>query len=256
MISINKPQKIKLIGYVRVSTKKQELEGTSIQDQETNIITYAKSLKVPYQIFHETISGYSDIEDMTILEQAISLLNPNDILYVTSRDRLCRDTEVRAYIIGRIKFEKKAILICADDPDFKSTTEKIIHTFVQDLKDDQYRKDVSYKVKKSIDAKKNNLKAWTGIPPFGITKDENRNLILDENEQKIISIVKQMKSENKNNVEIANYLTENKYSKKKTYTTRSPSWTNQNIKYILESLQTHEHIHNKLNLLYANRGGL
>lgn len=76
----------KIVGYCRVSTKKQLLEGNGLEAQEKEILErYNNAI-----IYKEQFTG--SVIERPVLNEALSELQSGDMLVVTKLDRLARNT--------------------------------------------------------------------------------------------------------------------------------------------------------------------
>ncbi len=83
-------------GYVRVSTRGQEKNGFSLEQQENEIVgKYENAL-----IYKESYTGKTT--DRPILKEVIGMLKENDTLIVTKLDRLARNTVEGIEIIEKL----------------------------------------------------------------------------------------------------------------------------------------------------------
>lgn len=248
-----KSLKIKIVGYVRVSTNKQIKMGTSIDDQSTNIRLYAQKLNIAHDIHIDAgYSGYIGMEKRPGLNKAIASLNKDDILYVVTQDRLARDVDLRGHLKYIIKHEKKAYLVCGDDIESTDAGQRLVDSFIKDLTDQQYSSLVSCKVKNTIRAKKEHLSAWTGVVPYGFSKLDDKSIIINEYEQQVMNRVAALQLEHRNNTEIARVLTNEEYIKPMKTSTSTPKWEHYNIRNITRSAKQFEWLLKKLRDKQAN----
>jgi site-specific DNA recombinase len=84
-----------IFGYIRVSTEKQRLGGTSLDNQRQTIIDYCKSNNLyiePENIYSDSDSGSNDDRvNLTLLRNKLKLEKSVKHLIVYSIDRLTRD---------------------------------------------------------------------------------------------------------------------------------------------------------------------
>lgn len=184
----------KVICYCRVSTAKQDREGESLVNQQLLGSEYAKSKSMELLTFSEQRSGSLPPQHRPILYEALQSLNPGDIFFVKSRDRLSRDPVITNYIIGIITIEKQAILVCGDDDDSQDFITRLCHNFISDISAHQYRESISKKTKAIIEMRKRDLKQWGTYVPYGFVSDSNGNLLISLKQQEVLEDIQNMKS--------------------------------------------------------------
>lgn len=87
---------MKVIGYVRVSTNRQE---TSPETQRAALAAWCESQGAELVSVHQdTISGSAEIESRPGLLAALDALPKGGVLLVTKRDRLARDPKLAAVV--------------------------------------------------------------------------------------------------------------------------------------------------------------
>lgn len=86
----------KVVGYVRVSTKKQKDSGLGVLRQVNEIKDYALKLGFSdYEIYVEdAVSGGLSLNKRQVLRKALQRLDSDTIFIVECRDRLARSTSV------------------------------------------------------------------------------------------------------------------------------------------------------------------
>ncbi len=90
----------KIVGYCRVSTKKQLLEGNGLEAQEKEILErYNNAI-----IYKEQFTG--SVIERPVLNEVLSELQSGDMLVVTKLDRLARNT-VEGIVIVQELFKKE-----------------------------------------------------------------------------------------------------------------------------------------------------
>ena len=196
----------KVVGYCRVSTHRQGLEGESIINQRDICNTFAQSKNLTITIFYEQKSGLLPPSARPELTKALDILHEGDIFFVKSRDRISRDPIVKGYIIGIITVEKKAVLVCGDDIDTADYMTQLCTNFINDVVSYQYTKDVSRKVLATIESRKSTCKQWTCSIPYGFIVDKDGNLFISLKQQEVLEEVIHLKSINTPITTIINLL--------------------------------------------------
>lgn len=85
-----------VFGYVRVSTKGQETDGYSLEQQESEILDKYENAVIYTETYTATTT------DRPILNDLISNLKANDVLVVTKLDRLARNTEEGIELVKKL----------------------------------------------------------------------------------------------------------------------------------------------------------
>lgn len=123
---MGKTEKINAYGYARVSTKKQEAEGYSLEAQRDQIEEYCKNNSLQLKGFYsEAMSGTKD--DRPKLQEALELCKLSDgVLIVAKIDRLTRDLHFLT------KLQKENVrFIAVDNPHANETMLQVMISFAQ-----------------------------------------------------------------------------------------------------------------------------
>jgi len=121
-----KTEKINAYGYARVSTKKQEAEGYSLEAQKEQIEEYCKNNSLQLKGFYsEAMSGTKD--DRPKLQEALELCKLSDgVLIVAKIDRLTRDLHFLT------KLQKENVrFVAVDNPHANETMLQVMISFAQ-----------------------------------------------------------------------------------------------------------------------------
>jgi DNA invertase Pin-like site-specific DNA recombinase len=133
-----------MIGYARVSTKKQGLDGLGMEDQIKQIKDYAKR---NIKIYKETESGNKTDKHRPELSKAISQSKINKCKLVIARiDRLSRNVEFTYKLLN-----SKVDFVCIDMPQANTMTIGFMSVIAQN-----YRDQVSANTKRALARKKEN----------------------------------------------------------------------------------------------------
>lgn len=210
-------------GYCRVSNPLQVKEGSGLDSQEQAIKDFINkhNIKGVLQIYKDSaLSGNLYIDKRPQLELLINNLKPND--FVISRvDRLSRSS---------IDFNKLDCIFHDKNVQFMSylSSDNISlnkHKTCEDILFQDISKYVAQKEREKIKLntvngmlnKKMQNKQYSGRIPYGYKIDnvKDRNLIINEEEQNIITLIIKMYDEDHIKFPtIANYLTTNNYPKR------------------------------------------
>ena len=137
-----------MIGYARVSTKKQGLDGLGMEDQIKQIKDYAKRNNLTIiKIYKETESGIKNDKHRPELSKAISQSKINKCKLVIARiDRLSRNVEFTYKLLN-----SKVDFVCIDMPQANTMTIGFMSVIAQN-----YRDQVSANTKRALARKKEN----------------------------------------------------------------------------------------------------
>ena len=135
-----------MIGYARVSTKKQGLDGLGMEDQIKQIKDYAKRNNLTIiKIYKETESGNKTDKHRPELSKAISQSKINKCKLVIARiDRLSRNVEFTYKLLN-----SKVDFVCIDMPQANTMTIGFMSVIAQN-----YRDQVSANTKRALARKK------------------------------------------------------------------------------------------------------
>jgi|TARA_A100000172_G_scaffold70969_1_gene51427 DNA invertase Pin-like site-specific DNA recombinase len=137
-----------MIGYARVSTKKQGLDGLGMEDQVKQIKDYAvRNNLTIIKIYKETESGNKTDKHRPELSKAISQSKINKCKLVIARiDRLSRNVEFTYKLLN-----SKVDFVCIDMPQANTMTIGFMSVIAQN-----YRDQVSANTKRALARKKEN----------------------------------------------------------------------------------------------------
>ena len=137
-----------MIGYARVSTKKQGLDGLGMEDQVKQIKDYAvRNNLTIIKIYKETESGNKTDKHSPELSKAISQSKINKCKLVIARiDRLSRNVEFTYKLLN-----SKVDFVCIDMPQANTMTIGFMSVIAQN-----YRDQVSANTKRALARKKEN----------------------------------------------------------------------------------------------------
>ena len=137
-----------MIGYARVSTKKQGLDGLGMEDQIKQIKDYAKRNNLTIiKIYKETESGNKTDKHRPELSKAISQSKINKCKLVIARiDRLSRNVEFTYKLLN-----SKVDFVCIDMPQANTMTIGFMSVIAQN-----YRDQVSANTRRALARKKEN----------------------------------------------------------------------------------------------------
>lgn len=214
---------MKKIGiYCRVSTEEQRIKGISLHDQKQRGIEFCKRNNYQYEVFEDGgISGEDPIEKRPSLNRLIEkiLAKPqivnNEVLnefygiYVIELDRLSRNTKVSRFIKETL-VENKVKLFVAEgrETNFEDPNDNLMFEF-KSLLDEYENKKTRVRIKNAL--KRNVIDGKVGggkLINYGYTKDENKKLIIEETEAKVVKLIYQLCLQGKGTKVIADLLNE------------------------------------------------
>jgi site-specific DNA recombinase len=177
--------------YARVSTQKQAEKGISIEDQIRRGKDFCNKRKFSYEIFSdEGYSGDLPIEkrpNLTKLFEKIFLKKKEiDGIFVVDFDRLTRNAK-EALTIREILIENDVQLFELNGPvNLKDPTQELL-LGIKGLLGAFERKKTIVRIKRTFETSVLQGKALGGkLTNYGFTKNENKILIIEPNEAKII----------------------------------------------------------------------
>ena len=207
---------MKLIGYVRVSSKGQA-DNTSLEDQQEKITAYCTALN------HELVGLYQDVqsggksENRKGLQTAIAnmLDDKADGLIVLKLDRLGRRaSDVLTLIDKELQPNDKALIVIDMNKDTSTPTGKLVLTMlagVAEFEKTQINERMSNgkKHKSKTSDRANGGQPQFGYKPLHKTNEAgkiDKNLIVDDKEQQIIDVIRRHHKSGKSQRQIAEYL--------------------------------------------------
>jgi DNA invertase Pin-like site-specific DNA recombinase len=221
--STNTDNQITIHGYCRVSNPLQIKEGSGLESQEQAIKDFIHKHNIQGNLIiykDSALSGNLYIDKRPQLELLINNLKPND--FVISRvDRLSRSS---------IDFNKLDCIFHDKNVQFMSylpsdnislnkhkTCEDILFQDISKYVAQKEREKIQLNTRNGMLSKKLHNKQYSGRIPYGykIDNPQDRNLIINEEEQHIINLI--IKLHDENNLKfptIARYLTTNNYPKR------------------------------------------
>lgn len=224
----------KLVGYCRVSTDNQKEEGT-IEIQEKSLKGYVeKNSYELVKVFKDNgISGGSELENRPGLVELFNYIENNkevEGVLIFKLDRLARDLYIQEHLIKKLEeLNKKLISIKEPNLDSKDPMRKAFRQFMGIVSE----LEKAFITMRLSGGRIN--KAQKGGYAGGATalgyKIKNKELVIDEEQAKIIKMIFKMKRHNRMGLrEIARELNKNSVP-----TARGGKWYGGTIKYVLEN---------------------
>lgn len=203
---------MKVIGYVRVSTAKQEQSGLSVEAQTLKIRQYCElyDLELTEIIVDAGVSAKT--LDRVGLNSAISQLKAGavDGLVVTKLDRLTRSIKDLNILIEEV-FDKAALVSVTDQVDTNTPAGRLVLNILMSVAQWE-REETAQRTKAAMKAKKDKGEYTGGKAPLGWRVDEHGQEVPDEDEQELIRIVRDFRALRLSYSAIATELTEARFT--------------------------------------------
>ena len=183
---------MKAIGYIRVSTSGQVEDGVSLDAQEAKVRAWADLNGAEEVVIFrdEGISG-SRSDNRPGLQDALSIVGKGDALIVYSLSRLSRSTK-DTLILSETLLKKEADLVSLSEKiDTTTAAGKMVFRMLAVLSEFE-RDQISDRTRFALAHKKANGEKTGGDVPFGYYLD-GVHLIEDENEQKAIALIRDLR---------------------------------------------------------------
>jgi site-specific DNA recombinase len=194
---------MKAVGYIRVSTEDQAREGVSLGNQEAKIKAYASlnDLDLVEVIRDGGASGKS--LDRAGMVKLLDMVDKGSIeaVIVYKLDRLSRKTIDTLNLIEKIEGQGIAFHSISEKVDTKSATGKFFLTIISAIA--QMERDLIAERTKDALSHKKDKGEWCGRIPFGF-KIEDKNLVEDPEQIKVIQKAKRLRRSGKSMRDIAN----------------------------------------------------
>jgi site-specific DNA recombinase len=213
---------MKVIGYVRVSTKKQE-NNTSIDLQKEIIQNYCNLYNHELLEIISDVKSGSQVENRNLKALLDKVNNSSDIegIIIHKLDRLSRNLKDGLNILHSFDKNNKALISITEQYDFSTSQGKLM--FESIFKFIEY----DYKItKERLSSGKKAVKKMGGFIGGGvklgkkvetktINKKEIKVLVDNDQEMQVIKVIKNHKRSGKSLYQIMQYLNKNGYKTKK-----------------------------------------
>ena len=213
------------LAYLRVSTTSQAESGAGLDAQHDACLRVAGELAGVYR--DEGVSGKTGLDKRPALLEAISDLGKGDTLIVAKRDRLGRDPLAVAMIEAAVARKGARIVSAAGEgTDSDSPTDILMRRMV-DAFAEYERLVIGARTRAALQAKKVRGERTGSIPYGKRLADNGVDLINDELEQEILSVIFELNGKGLSLRNIASRLTS------KGYQSRGKAWHPQTVSNIL-----------------------
>ena len=221
---------MKLVGYVRVSTDGQE-DNTSLASQQERIECYCKAFDHELvKVFVEVGSG-KDMKNRPEFNKAMEMVkNEADGIVSLKLDRIARNCrDVLTLVEDVLQPNNKALVLLDLNVDTSTPTGKMILTMMAAVAELE-RAQINERTQGGRKAKADKGGYAYGSPKFGQSSNDGE-LVENEDETKIIDIIRKHHKSGKKANQIAKYL-----NAQGMPTKRGKQWTQQGVINILDRL--------------------
>jgi DNA invertase Pin-like site-specific DNA recombinase len=221
---------MKLVGYVRVSSKTQE-DNTSLDEQKKKIEAYC------YAFGHELINVFVEVgsgkntKDRPEFCKAMSMVRDEaDGIVAFKLDRIARNTrDVLALVEDTLQPNNKALVLLDLNVDTSTPTGRMILTVMAAVATLE-RDVINERTQGGRRAKADKGGFAYGSPKFGQSSNDGQ-LVKNDDETKIIDVIRRHHKSGKSLQAIADYLNQNGYKSK-----QGKAWYPTTVKNILTRL--------------------
>ena len=221
---------MKLVGYVRVSTDGQE-DNTSLASQQERIECYCKAFDHELvKVFVEVGSG-KDMKNRPEFNKAMEMVkNEADGIVSLKLDRIARNCrDVLTLVEDTLQPQNKALVLLDLNVDTSTPTGKMILTMMAAVAELE-RAQINERTQSGRKAKAEKGGYAYGSPKFGQSSNDGE-LVENEDETKIIDIIRKHHKSGKKANQIAKYL-----NAQGIPTKRGKQWTQQGVINILNRI--------------------
>lgn len=194
--------------YSRISS---DIEGsTSVEYQEKRGIEFAKSKNLPYQLYSDrSISGGAAISERPAFSKLLNDIEEGNLtaIYISNSDRAARNESTWFILVdlilqNNIDLYESGQLLNLNDP---SVT---LLTGIKAVVNANFRRETAKSLRRRLLENAKEGKAHGIISPYGYDKDENKYLVINEEEVKVVKLIYKMFLEGKSINGIASHLTD------------------------------------------------
>tara|TARA_Y100000592_G_C5479627_1_gene324505 strand:+ start:5274 stop:5999 length:726 start_codon:yes stop_codon:yes gene_type:complete len=203
---------MKVIGYVRVSTVKQEQSGLSVEAQTAKIRQYCELYDL--ELVDVIVDAGASAKSLKRngMQSALTMLKSGavDGLVVAKLDRLTRSIKDLNVLIEEV-FNKAALISVADQVDTTTPSGRLILNILMSVSQWE-REEIGERTKSAMRVKKSKGEYTGGKTPLGWTTDDEGNEVPDEDEQELIAIVREYRALRLSYSAIAQKLTDAEFT--------------------------------------------
>ena len=185
-----------VVAYIRVSTTEQSEKGYSMESQEERIRDYARFKNfIVRKVYRDGGISGKEMSNRPGLVMMMTELKPRDHVVVLSLSRLARNLEQAIQIEREIR-EKRAFLVALDlNIDTQSSIGRLIFQVISSVSEFE-RNQTSERTSLNLNYL-SSQKKLRPRPPFGMkSPGKGMEFVRDEEEQKVISRIRELKAQN------------------------------------------------------------
>jgi len=231
--------KYRVAFYIRVSIGEQT-KGYSLEGQRSTLETWATDMGWKWvKTYYEEASA-KDIEREKFQEMITDAKNGLfDGICIVDSDRFSRSTKDLLNVMDELlKHEVKLHINNLQHIDIYSEQGRFMLTNLAAFSE-FFRGQLSSKIRAGVKQKMKN--EWFGKAPYGYTiesdiignRKKNTRLVKNPEEQNVIKIMKDLRSEGKSYTEIAEYLNKNRIQTRHTQSDKKSDWYSTTVRNIL-----------------------
>ena len=220
---------MKAIGYVRVSTEGQAVDGVSMAAQESKIRAWAE-LNNADSVTIYTDAGLSGkrADNRPALQAALSNIGKGDALIVYSLSRLARSTKDTIAMSEMLTKRDADLVSLSEKIDTTTAAGKMVFRMLAVLSEFE-RDQISERTCLALAHKRAQGEKTGGDVPYGFRLEAGR-LVEDAQEQKALSLIRQLRNAGATLREIAARLEADGFTTKRG----GMRWHPQSVKQIIE----------------------
>ena len=185
---------MKVIGYIRVSTGKQEESGLSLEVQEAKVRQYCELYEL--ELSEVIVDAGESAKTLSRLgvQRALDLLKSGVAqgLVVAKLDRLTRNIRDMNYLIEEI-FNTSSLFSVTDQVDTRSPSGRLVLNILMSVAQWE-REEIGARTKVAMEQLKKKGKYTGGKTPLGWILDEEGHEVPNEKEQELIKLVRRYRS--------------------------------------------------------------
>lgn len=185
---------MKVIGYIRVSTGKQEESGLSLEVQEAKVRQYCELYELELSEVIVDAGESAKTLSRPGVQRALDLLKSGVAqgLVVAKLDRLTRNIRDMNYLIEEI-FNTSSLFSVTDQVDTRSPSGRLVLNILMSVAQWE-REEIGARTKVAMEQLKKKGKYTGGKTPLGWTLDEEGHEVPNEKEQELIKLVRRYRS--------------------------------------------------------------
>jgi len=182
---------MKTVGYVRVSTEGQAVDGVSMDAQESKIRAWAdlNGAEEVVMFRDEGVSG-KRADNRPGLQAALDAVGKGDVLVCYSLSRLSRSTRDTLALSDLLATKDADLVSLSEKIDTTSASGKMVFRLLAVLSEFE-RDQVSERTRMALAHKRRNGEKTGGDVPYGFRLDNGR-LVEDPAEQKAIGLIRKL----------------------------------------------------------------